>query len=162
MKTFYIFLLKSNILVFIPIVLLILVVLNLTLMSLLFPESTDGAENMMLFDGATPLDIFFLAIIIAPLFETTIFQMVVIFISKSIFQAVKLQHYIYPVIISAFLFGIVHFFDLKYFIIATLSGFIYAFAYIIVQKRKENAFFIIALLHALYNLIPYSQEFIFK
>lgn len=162
MRTFYIFLLRINIITFIAIALFVIIVVNVALINLPFLENVNVAETMDLFESATPFEVLFLAIIIGPLFETAIFQMVVIFISKSIFNTVKLRHYIYPVIASALTFGIVHFYSLQYFIIGSLSGLVYAFAYILLQKRRENAFFVIALIHSIYNLIPYSQEYIFK
>jgi membrane protease YdiL (CAAX protease family) len=124
------------------------------------PKDFLGVKEASSFQNMGVIGWFFLSVVVAPLFETATFQFLVIVISKYLFNSIKLRHYIYPVLTSSLLFGLNHSFCFIYFLSTFLSGFIYAFAYMVVQKRKENPFFVIGFIHALYNFVPFSQEFL--
>lgn len=119
------------------------------------PELITNMMNM----GTVP---FLVAVVIlAPVFETLLFQYLVI---KGIrYVLIKLRHNLFwvPVVLSGLLFGLDHRYNLHYLISGIFIGIILAFLYRIFMHRKENEFGIIMLVHSLVNLIVFSLEFIF-
>jgi len=105
---------------------------------------------------------FLFAIVITPLFETIFFQWLVIDGAKYVFSKVKMKHYVFPMLVSASFFGLNHYYSLSYIIVTFFSGCIYAFSFILVRKRQENPMIVISIIHALFNLIPFYQDFFSK
>lgn len=92
---------------------------------------------------------FVLVVIIAPLFETLIFQYLIIdFFSK------KMQLK-FACFISALTFALQHTYNLFYFVFALFMGIILAFLYVIGHK-KNKGFVLVLITHFLYNLIVFA------
>lgn len=90
----------------------------------------------------------FLAVILAPLIETLIFQ-------KWVYQLLSLvgwlkRNKILIIFISAVLFGMIHFYSLSYVIYNFFAGVLLMFAYIVRIDRKP--YWTVTVLHGLMNL----------
>ena len=101
---------------------------------------------------------FILMVIIAPLIETLIYQFAIIEIGF------RLKfHPLLSIIISALAFGLSHHYNIVYVLITTVSGFIYAYYYTALRPQNyTNRFVLVALLHSLFNLIAFLNNYIFK
>lgn len=100
------------------------------------------------------LKYFFIAVFIAPIFETIIFQILpYLFLSNYIQNKKKI------VIISALFFGCMHYFNSESIfeiLIVTLIGIVYSYTYFISIQRKENSPFLnVSLVHSNYNLFVF-------
>ena len=97
----------------------------------------------------------FLGLIIAPILETLVCQ----YIPFLIFQAFT-KNNLFPVIFSALFFGVSHSYSPLYIIFGTMAGFILAYAYVVSQKRFENAFVNVALIHFTSNFIEFTYVWV--
>ncbi len=101
------------------------------------------------------LIVFLFVVIIGPVFETVIFQLLFINAIKA-FSAKSRYTIILSVIIPSVLFGLSHPYSLYYILFSFLIGLIYSSVYYVSQfLRKENGFLIVLLLHSLNNLLAY-------
>lgn len=108
----------------------------------------------MQFDN-TPVGVFteFLAtVILAPFLETIIFQVIVI----ELLIRLRVRPLI-AILTSALLFALSHNYHIFYILAVLPSGILFAYYYYILRKRKGVlfAFLVIALLHALLNLLAF-------
>jgi hypothetical protein len=94
---------------------------------------------------------FFLAVILAPITETLIGQLIPIKLTQKILRN-KLN--IIPILISSILFSWAHYgYSIWYSFLTFPLGLLLAKTYVIFQKRKESSFWITTSLHSLRNLI---------
>jgi hypothetical protein len=101
---------------------------------------------------------FFLAVIVAPLFETLIFQKFLIEFSIKMLDRLKLNNFLIPILISAIGFGLAHYYSLIYLINGLSMGIVLAYSYSIALKRKESAFWIVTLIHSLVNTLAFVED----
>ena len=97
---------------------------------------------------------FFLLMLIAPLFETLIFQVIIIeglhkfkFIPSAII-----------VLISAVFFAVAHHYNIIYMLAVFPVGFIFSYYYFILREDKYIAFLSVCALHSGTNLIAYGNN----
>lgn len=90
-----------------------------------------------------------LFVIVAPLIETLLFQYTVIEICKSIKMRLR-----YCCIISAFTFGLLHLYNIFYFLYAFSGGLLFAFLYVR-GKNQKNAIILPLVAHTIYNGIVF-------
>ena len=102
----------------------------------------------------------FITIILGPFIETILFQSLPIYCIQNILKIFLVKFSIIPVIISGLLFGISHCYNLPYMILMSFRGLIYAWFFIIVQKRPENATLVIYIVHSLNNLVILIDDII--
>lgn len=125
------------------------------LITLIDPSLIQGGQN-----GTTNIwKIFVLSIIVAPIFETLIFQSAVIEVGKSMkVDDPKL------LLISSFLFGLSHFYNWVYFSFELVVGLIYAYSYLLARNRYDTfkAFLLVFLLHFIHNVISFLNNNVFK
>jgi hypothetical protein len=117
--------------------------------------------NCFLEDLSTGMSIyyfFFLAVIFAPLFETRIFQKFLIEVSIKILERFKRRSFIIPILISAVGFGMSHYYSILYVINTVSIGIVLAYTYSIVRERKENAYWVVASIHALVNTLAFVTD----
>lgn len=158
-RKFYRFLLTSPVYLFIPMMLATDILLNIIATQVIVVDTKESSlfiTEMGIWGG------FIFVILIAPVFETVIFQWLAVEGAKYVFSKVKIKHYIFPVLVSAFIFGLNHYYNFSYMIVTFFSGSIYAFSYILIKKRRENPIVVISIMHALFNLIPFYQDFLSK
>ena len=110
-----------------------------------------------LFEEKTIVYAFITGIIISPVVETLIFQW---FIYK-VFKRFKFfrNQVRYIILVSAFLFGMAHFYHLYYMIGTFFSGIIYMSVYISKVSNKKLAYWLAVLTHSLSNAIALSLLF---
>lgn len=150
MKTIYRFFLSQP---------LYLVVIYFFLLALLLPNSlgnilellfsTLEAPNPHIFDSE--IKEFFSLLVLAPVLETIIFQMLV----YSFLRYILKFRTITILILSAIIFGISHCYDIVYVIVAAVMGFLFMFLYIILNKREFYPLLITILTHSMLNLITF-------
>jgi len=92
-----------------------------------------------------------IAVIVAPLLETLLFQSLIIEIICKIIKRPRRNIYI-PVIASSLAFALNHTYSLSYVIFAFFVGIIYALAYYLGRYRKEGGIILVFILHAMDNL----------
>lgn len=112
---------------------------------ILFPENSHGLTF------SSPLEEFLLVIIVAPIFETLIFQS---FIIKKMIQYFPNNKSI-AIMASALFFGLSHYYSIPYIIKATIAGILYGLLYFILLHKKKNPVIYIISVHAIYNLIGF-------
>lgn len=133
-----------------------LVTLPLIVMVYLFPALEMGA-NTSIENKFSPLVTFILVVFIYPILETLVFQLLPIYIFR---DGCNLKRR-YVSVISAFLFGILHWFSIGYVIYGFLVGMIFSTGYLLLQETTKNPFRIIVIVHALKNLIAWSISYFF-
>ena len=98
-----------------------------------------------------------LIIVIAPLLETAIFQSSIIKLSR-----VFIKNNLIVIVISSFLFGLSHYYNLSYVFRTILIGFFLSLFYTIMHKKRSSAFLRTVLLHSCWNLFTLALSLIFK
>jgi len=91
---------------------------------------------------------FIMAVLLAPLIETAIFQ----FIAVEILYE-KLNKYVI-VLISALLFASTHLYNFVYFIFAFVLGLLFVYIYFI-GREKNRGFLLVFSIHFIYNLLVF-------
>ena len=103
----------------------------------------------------------FVVAVIAPLFETTIYQYgvmsIIIILSKLIFKKELIP---LAILISITTYSWSHYDDYIYMIQMMISGISYCVFYLILEKRNQNAFIYTLLVHMLCNLFVFSLKHI--
>jgi hypothetical protein len=117
----------------------------------LFPNHTAGP----IFDSKK--EAFIIAVFLAPLIETLIFQYSII----SSFLEKRPKAFLFACIFSALLFGLSHFYSSVYILKTFISGLLFGTLYLVVSQKKQNAFIAVVIAHALYNLIVFCGNFFF-
>ena len=92
-----------------------------------------------------------IAVIVAPLIETLLFQSLIIEIICKIIKRPR-KNICIAVTVSSLAFALNHTYSIVYFIITLGAGFILALAYYLGRYRKEGAIILVFLIHSLYNL----------
>lgn len=98
------------------------------------------------------IEAFIDSVILAPLIETFIFQLVIFKISKNLIKNKK-SSLITFLITSSLCFGFSHFSSPIYIVYTVFSGFIFAFFYEIFHLKKGNPFLLITTIHSIFNFI---------
>lgn len=91
------------------------------------------------------------ALIVIPLFETFIFQALIIELVCKFIKRPRNKLYL-ALILSALAFAFNHSYSISYFLFTLVGGLILALAYFIGRYRRENAFLLVFIIHSLYNL----------
>ncbi len=92
-----------------------------------------------------------IAVIVAPLLETLLFQSLIIEIICKIIKRPR-KNICIALLVSSLAFALNHTYSLSYFIISLCAGMILAVAYYLGRYRKENAIILVFLIHSIYNL----------
>ncbi len=103
--------------------------------------------------------LFVLTTIIGPIIETLIFQFLLI---KGLYLLLEnrplnkvdynKKNLLMSIYISSFIFGSLHFYSFSYIIIMSILGFIFGILFYFSTTRKWHSFFLIFILHSIYNL----------
>ncbi|PKM68124.1 MAG: hypothetical protein CVU95_05640 [Firmicutes bacterium HGW-Firmicutes-2] len=124
-----------------------LVVIPLALMAFFMNIDMNGPD----FDEI-PIVLSFLSLgIIVPIFETLIFQFLIIRFLKK-FSFFKNRIYI-TILISAVLFGLAHTYSIYYMFFAFVDGLLLAYAFVIYEDKKVSAFWVTMAIHGLRNVL---------
>ncbi len=111
---------------------------------LLFKNSTDSYKFSTLGEE------FFIAVIVAPILETYIFQHILINILEK-----KTNNLNIIILSCGILFGIMHIYNIGYFLKGLISGVIYGILYISIRFKKSNPVLNVSICHSIYNLTAF-------
>lgn len=157
------YLVKSNRLLFLLIITFLGVVLNFWL-SFIYYDLLGinlGQENDSILSIPKNMQ-FILTIFIAPLIETVFFQYFPIVLTLKTLLKVKIissyskKHYYFAIIISSFLFALIHTFNIVYFFVAFFMGLYLGYITVIsefVREKRVNVFISVGLIHTILNLM---------
>lgn len=137
---------------FVPLVLIVDFLIFSALSNLLSIESTSYFTDH---DFSIVLKILIIGII-APLLETLLLQSI----------PIRLTLYFKPdgrltaILISAIIFGLLHYYSIFYIIYGFLGGLLFATVYMICKDKRNHvyAYFIVVLLHSIWNTIGIFTE----
>src|SRR5690554_1863195 len=117
----------------------------------------DSFEHLSAIGGSYELFTkFFSLVVIAPWFETLIFQVLII----EILVRLKLRPYL-AVVLAAIIFAVAHSYNIIYIIVVFPLGFVYCYYYYLLRRKdKYLAFLSVVGLHAASNLFAYVNNFI--
>ena len=141
---------RLNVFLFFGIAFLLLVFSNLAL-SYFFPFGTSNS-SVNYIERFGKIVTFLIVVIWSPAMETLLYQVGIIQIIKA-FVAKTRYSFIISVFVSSLAFGLSHPYSLTYVFAASVAGLILAATYFISLYRKQSAFLLVFLLHALNNLI---------
>lgn len=134
------------------------------LVQFLFENYFEFEQNPI--EESNKVILFIVAIILAPIIETLIFQFLIIEIVYAFLIFIKLNEKIckciFAILISSIAFGIAHNIHVLYMITAFFMGFQLAFLYIYYRTRfgRLKAFFACLIVHSLVNLSSFILNFI--
>lgn len=137
-----------------PVQLLIFLLTGYATIMLLIPiaavlEMSGAVQQLMEPSNPADLEELPLAVIIAPIIETLIFQHLVFWVFRKWIH-VK-NKYFWAIIISSVLFGLMHKYNVVYVIFAFLQGIILGYCYYFYWRKPKTAFWSTALIHAAHN-----------
>ena len=101
-----------------------------------------------------------LVIFLYPLFETLVFQMLIIEVIRKIINRPK-KNICLALLLSSAAFALNHTYSLYYMAFTFLVGLVLALAYYLGRYRRENALLLTFLIHSLYNLYAVLYNNIF-
>lgn len=160
MRRLYRFLINTNFFVFCLIFVLSSFAIDYFIM--LFPGIdfyVSPEERGIPFMDSSIIAHFLIAVVVGPLIETEFFQALPIELLRHIAKRFKIRYSTWPIIIiSAVLFGAIHYFNIAYIIATFLIGILLAFAYHVARKRKQNALATVWFIHGLMNVLPMVQD----
>ncbi len=111
---------------------------------------TDRCPN-----SGSPISYFIKGVIIAPIFETFLFQMLVYNIFSKFFSLKLKQNQYILIFVGALLFGVGHWYSLLYMLSTFLGGAILMYAYMLKAENKKESFILVAIIHSLHNLYTF-------
>lgn len=159
-KRVKIFLLSINTVYLVALFVALGILMNYFFSILPFTESSDVVEVNNFKEELGPIGYPILLLVVAPLVETLIFKTLVINLSSHLLKRANVYSKKTPVLISAVLFALIHTYNLTYVIVTFFAGLLFATLYVIMQKRKENAFLGVSVAHSSHNLYCYILDFI--
>lgn len=114
-------------------------------------ETSMSKEKNLMF-------VFFMLVVVAPIFETLIYQTAVIEILLKFKIGMR-----GAIVISALLFGLSHSYSFIYILLAIGTGFVLAYYYASLREQgKINKILFVTILHALINLVVFIHNHIFN
>lgn len=121
-------------------------------------ESTTNESIEMIEETGGKIWVLFASVILAPIFETFLYQFSVIKIIRFILKNAVLCFFI-SIPISALFFAWDHSYSTHYSLNALFIGLLYAIFFFIAQYRKElPAFLFVAILHSSWNLFAFIMD----
>ncbi|RUT78078.1 CPBP family glutamic-type intramembrane protease [Ancylomarina longa] len=142
---------KTNIVVVYLLFLALVLIPNFLV--LFFPNIFENPVISM-FEDVSEGALFVMSVIVAPIFETLIFQTAIIFIIQFAIQN-KLKRFWLSLIVSSLLFALNHIYSIAYFFFGIYVGGLFVIAYYVAQKRKVSATLFVIAIHMMNNLIAF-------
>ena len=114
-------------------------------------EMSGAVQQMIEPPNPADLEELPLAVIIAPIIETLVFQHLIFLIFRK-WIPIK-NKYFWAILISSVLFGLMHKYNVIYIIFAFLQGITLGYCYYFYKRNLVKAFWSTALVHAAHNSI---------
>lgn len=124
------------------------IIIPSALLNELFPSLTLG-ENPMIGKHPSIYVQFCLAVIIAPIIETLLFQTLPVFVLK---DGLNLRYSIIC-FVSATAFAASHPFSIGYIIFSFIMGLLFVYAYLLISETPKSPFRIVCITHGLRNFL---------
>ncbi len=122
----------------------------------------DTFETLLLLDDKPLIIVFLVTVVIAPLIETVIYQFAIIVIVFHFFGT-RIYSIILAILLSSIIFGLSHYYNPTYAIVATFVGLSFAVFYVLAKFRKDiSAVFLIFFTHSLLNFTAFIINDILK
>ncbi|MGB9680411.1 MAG: type II CAAX prenyl endopeptidase Rce1 family protein [Minisyncoccia bacterium] len=99
----------------------------------------------------SPILMFILVVIVGPIIETYLFQVVLIYFLKKVNYLNNKKALL--VIAASIIFGILHNYSSDYIIFGFLFGVILNYAYLIYKNKTLSSFIIVLSIHIIYNIL---------
>ena len=145
------FLIRINFLLFIMGAILVCAVSNFLLIQIL-PDNVLKIPDVLMEISRSWIGKF-LIVVIGPVFETSLFQMIPIASIKAMVSKEKYA-FIMSTLVSALAFALTHGIYGKYYVLyAFVGGIVFAISYNLSIYRKESPFLSVFIIHALWNLL---------
>lgn len=152
---------KSNRLLFIGFSLILAVLTCMIITSIPLGDSLSNNEVIDKLKEGGIFTFFIIATIIVPIVETLIFQYLPIKVTQLVLKNKKQKFQeLWSIIISSILFSLIHCYSFVYIVLAFILGIIFAFSFIISQKRKENPLINVIIIHSIYNVIIFIIDLV--
>lgn len=145
-NAFFIFLIRTNTILFI--LLFLLVFHAFSYVTFLLPEEASIGSNLL----TSPFRKVIIGIILGPLAETLLFQTLIIMIICKFVKRPRYSLYL-SVFLSASLFALNHNYNIYYIGYTFATGIILAFAYYIGRYKRFSPTLTVFFIHALYNAL---------
>ena len=132
---------------------LILLILTTFIISLLVPEGSFRNPVVESFAKDGPFILFLFCCVFAPFAETYLFQSLPFLLANRLFKHKK-RLFFYLITASLF-FGYMHDYNIFYSLTGCFIGFILCFFFYIAKQRKQSELILVAIIHALNNLLAF-------
>ena len=132
------------------------------LLSLIAGFLSEEALDISFFKDQSLIVIFLISVVFAPIFETLVFQYVII---EGVYFLMKMnkKSFLIGIVLSSILFGLSHFYNWIYVFLATIQGISFALVYNVAKKRKDMSPFIITwVTHIFLNVFAFLMNDIFS
>lgn len=118
----------------------------------LFPNHNAGPK----FDSK--IEAFILVVIFSPVIETYLFQKTIIGSIVKKYPSSQLN----ACLISAIIFGILHYYSPEYILKTFISGFLYGILYLVSLQKIKHPFLPVVIAHSIFNLIGFCIDYFVK
>lgn len=129
------------------------------LVGIITPDLTEQGINNSILKGASIRSFLLVALVMAPLIETLVFQVLPIEIFNRVTKRINKGKscVLFSIVLSALIFGLAHHYSIEYIFFAFLLGlylaFFYSYTYRVFGKNWMKGFASTALLHFVFNLL---------
>ncbi|SOD19876.1 type II CAAX prenyl endopeptidase Rce1 family protein [Pedobacter xixiisoli] len=134
--------------------------LTLLLLPITLNADSNGGRDLSILWGKEQKLFMFFAIFLSPLIETFIFQWLV-YEQLIAFSFFKKRIY-FIILISGFIFGVIHSFSIEYQFFAFVLGCYLCFVYYYFKTYSKYAFLAVFIIHAVRNLLVVLGQFYLK
>ncbi len=129
----------------------ILLLLSSLIISYFLPFSASNS-NVNYIEHFGKIITLLVVVIWVPVMETILYQALIIYVIKAFVPKIRYSFFI-SIFISSMAFGLSHPYSLPYIFAASIAGLIFATTYYISLYRKQSAFLLVFLLHAINNFL---------
>lgn len=118
----------------------------------------DGVFYIDYLEDLSSTDVFAITVVFAPIFETFLYQFLIIELLLIIRKWIRIPLFI-PIAVSAIAFGMSHDYNVYYICSASLIGILYAIFYLIAKYNVSmNAFISVTIVHASTNFMGFILD----
>ncbi|MGY6520480.1 MAG: CPBP family intramembrane glutamic endopeptidase [Mongoliitalea sp.] len=124
----------------------------------------DSVFDIDFLQDMSTMELFLVVVLGGPLLETFLFQYLIIELVFWIESILKKQiPLLIPILLSGIPFGLTHDYNIYYLVVATISGFLFAFFYIMAKYTKGlNPFWTVFAVHAASNFVSFILNQFFE
>jgi membrane protease YdiL (CAAX protease family) len=121
-------------------------------------EKYVGPVGMPSIINSNVFIIILFTVILGPIIETKLFEI----IFKLLRKYLKITRNLHLILISALIFGSLHYYSYFYMFIMFVVGIFFSYSYLLYKGKKVSSFTILTCIHSLDNLIPLVLVYFLK